>query len=446
MRNAIDYNDPLGISKREWIKVLGANLALLLFVYAIAIICTLCGLDVFLIDFDSASLQSFENTLRGWNLFSMVQALFATIEFTMMYCYIAKTKPKWWYSLLFFATLVALSFALIPFVDAYPSWLNFVITTSALVGAVFAFGRSREKWFVYLCRFAIAETVTLILSYGITLFRLHGIRLWSSDVSNSIGFAFSVEYDLALGLSLGFLTLAIPWKRKGGNRQWTYHGVSGSCPNASPSSRNSSRNAPNKLVLDKETKRRYTMLKLSMMAMQTLSLALVAIVPWFFGRQVEFALVFASFTLIRLVLGFDRSFHAESETVCIFVGALIFWALTLLTTDVQVSVIISLAYGGGVAICFRLYWELHDLMMYRKAAKTDRYAMLYCFFDGNLSPDYIGGAMTMFGYTDAGPDIKMVQMYMAKEKVEYIAKCVGYAKITVEKRLTEIATDLYARR
>ena len=49
------------------------------------------------------------------------------------------------------------------------------------------------------------------------------------------------------------------------------------------------------------------------------------------------------------------------------------------------------------------------------------------------------------GYTDKD-DIKMTQMYMAKEKVEYIAEWIGYAKITVEKRLTDIATDLYQRR
>lgn len=34
----IDYNSPLGISKREWTRVLGVNLALLLTIYAVAFI------------------------------------------------------------------------------------------------------------------------------------------------------------------------------------------------------------------------------------------------------------------------------------------------------------------------------------------------------------------------------------------------------------------------
>lgn len=187
------------------------------------------------------------------------------------------------------------------------------------------------------------------------------------------------------------------------------------------------------------------MLKLSIMAIQTLVLVLVAIVPWFFGRQMEFALVFASFTLVRLMLGFDHSFHAESEMVCIFVGTVIFWVLTLLTTDVRISIIVSLAYGGGAALALRLYWELHDLMVYKRQSKLDRYAMLCCAFDENLTKENIKGVMLMYGY-DKEADIEMVTMYMAREKVVYIAKKMGYAKITIEKRLTEIATDLYSKR
>ena len=40
----------------------------------------------------------------------------------------------------------------------------------------------------------------------------------------------------------------------------------------------------------------------------------------------------------------------------------------------------------------------------------------------------------------------MVQMYMQRDKVEYIAEYLTFAKITIEKKLTEIATDLYERR
>lgn len=48
-REPIDYNNPLGISKREWTMVLGVNLALLLIVYVVALVCTLNGSDFFLL-------------------------------------------------------------------------------------------------------------------------------------------------------------------------------------------------------------------------------------------------------------------------------------------------------------------------------------------------------------------------------------------------------------
>lgn len=41
MEGPIDYDTRLGISKREWTKVLGANLALLLTAYVVALVCTL---------------------------------------------------------------------------------------------------------------------------------------------------------------------------------------------------------------------------------------------------------------------------------------------------------------------------------------------------------------------------------------------------------------------
>lgn len=43
----------LGITRREWTLVLGANLAILLIAYAIALACTLSGSDFFLLNVHS---------------------------------------------------------------------------------------------------------------------------------------------------------------------------------------------------------------------------------------------------------------------------------------------------------------------------------------------------------------------------------------------------------
>lgn len=442
----IDYSSPLGITKREWAWTLGANLALLLAVYAAALVCTLCGSDAFLLNFHSDDLQRIEETLRGLGMFPIIQMGFATIESTIVGCYIAKGKPKWWATGGFFVTYCALNLLLTHTVGSCPSWLTTFMETLFFGFSVFALNgwKPSGKWYVYLCRFAIGLSAMFILNGGINLFRTKCVELWSTNLPNSVGFALNVEYDLALALALGFLTLVIPWKRKGGSEACqTYPGVSGSSPSSTNSSLKNSKIA--KTNLSPKNRKRLRLLKAKVIAIQTVALIVIAALPWFAGRPVEFALVYASFSITRLMLGFSHSLHFKSELSCVTIGALTFWALTFLPPSAEASIILSLCYGSLTALGFRLYWELHDLIMYRKAAKTDRYAMLYVVFKGNCDPKHINGVMRAKGYSDRD-DIRMTQMYMQRDKVEYIADFIGYAKITIEKRLTEIATDLYQRR
>jgi len=446
MKEPIDYNSPLGVSKREWAKVLGANLALLIIVYAIALICTLCGSNLFLLNFHSDDLQRIEETLRGWGAFAFVTIGFSAIEATIIGCYVAKARPRWWATLGFYATYVAIDLVFMFTTKYFPPLLGNGLMIAFWAFCVFALNgfKPKETWWIYLCRFAIALVVMFILNGCITMFRTKVAELWNMTLPNSIGFVLNVEYDLALVLALGFLTLAIPWKRKGGSEQCLIpHGASGSSPNTTNSSPKNLQTA--KTSLSPKIRKRLRWLKVKVIAIQTISFVVVAALPWFTGRPVEFALVYASFCITRLMLGFNRSLHFKSELSCVTLGALCFWALTFLTPSAEASIILSLCYGAGLALGFRLWWELHDLIMYKKAAKTDRYAMLYVAFKGNVDPRHVNGVMRSKGHADKD-EIKMVQMYMAKEKVEYIAEYFNFAKITIEKKLTEIATDLYSSR
>lgn len=442
----IDYNSPLGISKREWTRVLGVNLALLLLVYAIALICTLCGNGFFLLNFHSEDLQRIEDTLRGWNCFALIQICFATFEMLIVACYVAKAKPKWWYPLLFFALCVGIDLILYNVVGNVPGWIAtaFFLTFAAIAPLPLCDWKPKEKWWIYLCRFAIGVAISFILNEGIAIFRTKIWELWQVNYSNSALFALTVEYDLALGLTLGFLTILIPWKRKGGSPQWeTGPDALGCSPTSMNSSPKNSKIA--KINVSPQFRKRLRLLRIKVYTIQTIAILVIAALPWFAGRPVEFALVYASFCLTRILLGFSHSLHFKSELACVTIGALCFWALTFLAPSAEVSIILSLCYGGGLALGFRLYWELHDLILYKKAAKTDRYAMLYVVFKANVTPKHINGVMRAKGYSDK-TDIRMVQMYMQKDKVEYIAEVLNFAKITIEKRLTEIATDLYAKR
>ena len=108
-KSPIDFDSPLGISKREWTKVLGVNLALLLVVYLIALICTLCGSDFFLLQFNNDGLQSIENTLRTYGIFALVQILVESVEICIIIAYISKWRIKFWIPLMVYGSLLAVN-------------------------------------------------------------------------------------------------------------------------------------------------------------------------------------------------------------------------------------------------------------------------------------------------------------------------------------------------
>ena len=439
-REPINYNNPLGISKKEWTRVLGVNLALLILVYSIALVCTLCGSDFFLIKGDNAYLESMENVMRSWNVYALVQIGFATVEEMIILCFVMLRKPKWWWPVLFFGLRVINNVVWFNTTGAVPVWASTVIN----IGFILVFvAFEKKKALKPLLRFAIAFALSLLLNEAIAILRT---KIWEihHDYTNIALFYLSFEYHLALSLALGLLAIAIPWNRAKGEQQWvTTFPAGGSSPTSRTKLRTNSEATKNNL--SERQRKKLRLLKARMFIIQTVALVFICLFPVLIGKPAEFAMMYVSFCLTRLVLGFNRFLHFKSELVCVTTGAIVFWALTLLTPRVEVSIIMSLVYGGALALGFRLYWELHDLLVYKRASKNDRYAMLYVAFKGNLDNQHIRGVMRLRGYTNED-DIKMVQLYMCREKVDFIATYLNYAKITIEKKLTDISIDLYERR
>lgn len=438
-REPIDYNNPLGISKREWTMVLGVNLALLLTVYAVAVTCTLLGNDFFLLKVSNPYLDNLENTLRSWNIFALVQIAFATVEEMIMLTFVAFRKPKWWWPVSFFAIRVVNNVLWFNLYGSVPTWSSMIINIGFLLAFVIA---EKKKALKPLARLGIVVALSLVLNGAINFFRTSLFEIHHA-YTNIFVFYLNLEYYLALSLVLGLLAMVIPWDKTKGDQQWetTFH-AGGSSP---ISMTKSLKNLPTNGCFTEAQKRRIRRLKTRTFIVQTMALVFISFFPFLIGKPVEFSLAYVSFCLTRLVLGFSRSLHFKSELACIVTATFVFWLVTLLTPNVEASIISSLLYGSGVALGFRLYWELHDLMMYRRASKTDRYAMLYVAFKGRLDDRHIRGVMRLKGHAD-DEEIRMVQMYMGKDKVEYIADKLSYAKITVEKRLTDIASDLYKNR
>lgn len=441
-KDPIDYDSPLGISKKEWTKVLVANLALLLLAYCVALVFTLCGNGAFLLNFHSDDLQRIEETLWSWNVYPLVTIALATIETCIMASYVKRGIVKWYFPVSLFATKAIINVIFTACGVTIPSFLPTVINAVFLL-VVFAIRCRKEKWWKVLIRVCIAVVLSLGINELIAIFRTTVYKLFVIEWSASSMFALTIEYDLALALALGFLTLLIPWEK--GEEKCKVNPVAGGC---SPTSmRWSRKNSPkkNSLNLSPKAKKRLRLLKAKVIAIQTVALAVIAALPWFAGRPVEFTLLYLAFCLTRVILGFSHSLHFKSELSCVTIGALTFWGLTYLAPSAEASIILSLVYGCGLALGFRLYWELHDLMLYHKAAKTDRYAMFYAAFKGNTDPRHIRGVMRLRGFGDEN-DIKAVQMYMAKEKVDYIAEWLNEPQRSLDRKLTDIAEALYKNR
>ena len=445
-KEPIDYDGFLGISKKEWTRVLGVNLALVLTVYVIAMICTLCRNDFFVLKFHSESLQRIEDVLRGWGIYALVQFLFATLEASIITLFTVQRKYAFWIPLSLYAAFVASNLICWAAMGAYPGYVQMAITALFLAIVTFAYHHSDKKDALYaLLRLGIGVAVSLGLNELIALLRINTYALWHNKISNSFLFALNFEYQIALVLSFLFLSIALPLVQKKGEPQClTDMDAGGSSPNTMNSLPRKSPKAKANNELSPKTKKRLRILKAKVIAIQTVALVMIAFLPWAVGRPVEFSLVYASFCLTRYTLGFSHSLHFKSELVCVTVGAVVFWLLTLLTPSVEVCLIMSLAYGAAMAIGFRLYWELHDLILYKKAAKLDRYAMLFAAFKGDLSPKHVFGIMRIRGY--GSDDIELVQAYLSKEKVEAIAFDRNYSKRAIESKLTELATELYERR
>lgn len=269
--------------------------------------------------------------------------------------------------------------------------------------------------------------------------------MWNGSISNAFLFALNFEYDIALVLSLVFLSLVLPFGHKKGDEKCpTIPDASGSSPTSMNSLPKNSPKKKTKTELSPTAKKRLRLLKIKVFTLQTIAIIVIAFFPWIVGRPVEFSLVYASFYLTRMTLGFSRSLHFKSELACISIGAVTFWLLTFLAPSISVCVIMALVYGSATAIIFRLYWELHDLLLYKKASKMDRYAMLYTAFKGNTIERHIVGVMRAKGY--GKDDIHIIVLYMDRIKVEGIAAEMNYSKRFIESKITDIANDLYARR
>lgn len=424
----VDYSNPLGISKKEWERVLGANFSILLMVYLVACAFTLSGNDFFVINYENEALSGIDSFMRSRGLISILQSVCKCVELCIVFSFVRFRPVRWYVPLAYVAADLALCYGM---GSAYSSTAS---RTLEIICLSFAFLPNGEGVSGKAARLGEAAAVSLILNGMIAI-----LRRAPSSLSLSLAFALNTDYDLSLILALGFLALK---GKKGVIACPTILGASGS-------SRTSTKLRPKKREKTKTdvppaVARRIRKMRIRAAAVQTVALIFVAVVPAFLGKGVEFLIMFSSFTITRLCLGFKKSLHFKSEALCVSCGSVLFIVLSLLCPSAESSIFFSLTYGCVIAVAFRLYWELHDLILYRKASRNDRYAMAYCALKGNISPSHVKGVMTVRGY--GKEETAMMQEYMNGIKISAIAADFNYSKIWTEQKLSSIVEGIYAAR
>jgi hypothetical protein len=380
------------ITKREWIRIISVNLGLLCVVYAIAITLTHFGIKTF--EIKSVDVPS---VIEEWHLMPTISILFSTIEASIIGWFASRKIPKWYFTIGYVLFSIMINVTLTSVGIVVPGWIDLTLTIPYL----FIVSYQRRPYWKVVVDIAISIAISFLFNEAIGYFRTEIIGLYHY-YDLSVFLPLSIEYDLALFMALKLAELIIGKEKEEDKVCRIGLDALGSSPNLSPK-------------IQKSIK----LLKVRVAVEQTAALICIALVPIFFGKGIEFSLVFVSFTLTRLILGFKKSIHFASEAKCIGIASLCFILISCLVPSVKINIIFSFCYGAGFALALRLYWELRNLRIYKDNAKTDYYAEFAVLFKNDVSRLHVSAYMKLKGFDDF--DTETVCEFLEKTKIEAIA-------------------------
>ena len=194
--------------------------------------------------------------------------------------------------------------------------------------------------------------------------------------------------------------------------------------------------------LTKTQKNKLRMLYLKVYLIQLGTFAVVMILPFLTGKVFEFLVMYLSFCIVRYILGFKYSLHYKKESLCAFVGAIVFGILTLAVPFFYVDIICGIALGIGLAILLHLSYKYKSMWLFNSVAKPDKFATLYTFFDGNLDKNYVKMICYYHGLNHF--QTELIIDFTRCEKLEYMAKCRNYSTRMLIYKLDEAIDKLIA--
>lgn len=368
-------------------------------------------------------MDNIQNWLEEHNLSNAVSAIFLTIEFTIVLSFTIKRLPKWYYVLAFYALPLIPHYIFGKLPDIYYNLNPFIfyLTIPAIEQIkdnkkdVYRPKFSWKKYGFCVLRLVIAVLTTYLLQVIIYAIKNGDWSFNNHFLSLAHYFIYSLEYDIALSVVLYTIVL-LSDKEKGDSKLWmTSHNPGGS----SQTSKTNLRKSTLKKNLTKTQKRKIRLLYLKMYLTQIAAFLLLMVLPFLLGKVLEFLVMYLAFAVARYILGFNYSLHYKKEVICITVGVIVFGILSLAVPFFYVILIIAITMGIALAVLLHLSYKYKGLFLFAKISKPDKFALLYVFFDGDITRDHVYKICKYKGLDEEHSCI--IRDFMDGNKISFIA-------------------------
>lgn len=424
--------DSLYLSKSQWRRLFLAMTIMVVALYTVAMIFSLCGSKYFILNYQNEQMDMIEAFMQERKIQPLISWWFDTLEFTIVSCFVIRKLPKWYYVLPFYGLAMIVS-ATIPsmpiiFYTLYIFAFHFIIPLiDQLVTTKIISGKIYLK---QLLRLLIAIAIVYTLQVMIFVIK-NGEWSFENHISNlSTHFVYAIEYDIALSVIL-FTAVLLFDKEKGDSNLWVTfhtHGLS-----SQTSMKQSQKSNPKKL--SKTQKNKIRLLYARFYLTQLGAFLLLMVLPFFLGKVLEFLVMYLAFAVARFILGFKYSLHYKKEWLCVSVGAIVFGILSLAVPFFYVVLIVAVLLGVSLAIILHLSYKYKGMFLFNKIARPDKFAELYVLMDGNLDSHHVEIMCRHKGLNEE--QIKITVLLAEGNKKSYIANQMGYEVKTIERRINE---------
>ncbi|MBP3713409.1 MAG: accessory gene regulator B family protein [Bacilli bacterium] len=430
-------DDKLYLSKTQWSKIFFALTWMMLLLYTIAMICSLCGSKYFIVNYQNQQLDNIEKFLTEYKILPLLNWIFTTIEFCIIISFILKKFPKWYYVLTFYAIAMIVSATLpqtpIIFYQIYP--FAFYLIIPIIEQLIFDKRVDIKVYSFSLLRLIFATVVSYLLQV-----MLYAIKNGNFSFNNNIqtissAFIYAIEYDIALSIML--FSALLFYKEKGDSNLWeTFLKVGG----FSRTSKKQSQTLSSRKNLTKTQISKIRRLYIRVYLTQLGAFLLLMVLPFLLGKVFEFLVMYFAFAIVRYILGFNYSLHYKKETTCITVGAVVFGILALAVPFFTVVIIIAILLGVGLAILLHLSYRYKGMFLFSQISKPDKFALLYTYFDGNIESIYVKKMCVHKGLNQL--QIEIIVDFIEGNKISYIAHKYNYSQRMIIYKLDEAIDKL----